>query len=170
MCFASFLFILLIAAPQFAAEDLLIVDVYARIVPEGQTEPIPDPYIQGIINGVQEAAPPGVQQLQSKAFRVKSRFADFQAVIPGVEGQRVELSFTGTLLPNGTCAVTDFQLGAASESSTGNVLPSNSSQTMSRSGFTVAPGQKISQSVSVQSKGGQIFYFLIFSAAKAVVD
>jgi len=168
--FASFLWFLLIAAPLFPAENLLIVDVYARIVPDGQTEPIPDPFIQGIVNGAQEGVPPGVQQLQSKAFQVKSGSRDFQAVVPGVEGQRVELSFTGTVLPNGSCAVTDFQVGAASESSSGNVLPTNSSQTMSRGGFTVAPGQKISQSVSVQSKGGQIFYFLIFSAAKGVVD
>jgi hypothetical protein len=68
------------------------------------------------------------------------------------------------------CAVTDFQLGAASESSRGNALPSNSSQTMSRGGFMVAPGQKIPQSVSVEFKGGIIFYYLVFSAAKGVVD
>jgi hypothetical protein len=168
--FAAFLCILLIAAPLFAAENLLIVDVYARIVPEGQTEPMPDPFIQGIVSGAQVEVPPGVQQLQSKAFQIKSGSGDFQAVIPGVEGQRVELSFTGTVLPNGSCAVTDFQAGAASESPTGNVLPSNSSQTMSRGGFTVAPGQKISQSVSVEFKGSLILYYLIFSAAKSVVD
>jgi hypothetical protein len=50
------------------------------------------------------------------------------------------------------------------------VLPSNSSQTMSRGGFTVAPGQRITQSVSVQFRGGLVFYYLIFSAAKGVVD
>jgi hypothetical protein len=168
--FASFLCILLIAAPLFAAENLLIVDVYARIVPEGQTGPIPDPFIQGIVSGAQQGLPAGIQQLQSKTFQVKSGSADFQAVVRGVEGQRVELSFTGTVLPNRSCAVTDFQIGAASESSRGNVLPSNSSQTMSRGGFTVAPGQRITQSLSVQFRGGLIFYYLIFSAAKGVVD
>jgi len=41
---------------------------------------------------------------------------------------------------------------------------------MSRGGFMVAPGQKIPQSVSVEFKGGIIFYYLVFSAAKGVVD
>jgi hypothetical protein len=72
-------------------------------------------------------------------------------------------------LSNGGCAVTDFQLGAASESSRGNVLPSNSSQTMSRGGFTVVPGQRVRQTVSMKFKGGLIFYYLIFSAAKGVM-
>jgi len=40
-----FLSILLIAAPLIAAENLLIVDVYVRILPEVQVEPIPDPFI-----------------------------------------------------------------------------------------------------------------------------
>jgi len=168
--FASFLCILLIAAPLFGAENLLIVDVYARIVPEGQTVPIPDPFIQGIVSGTPQVLPPGVQQLQSRTFQVKSGSRDFQAVVPGVEGQRVELSFTAIVLRNGSCAVTDFQIGAASESSTGNVLPSNSSQTMSRGGFTVAPGQRIPQSVSVQFRGGLILYYLVFSAAKGIME
>jgi len=41
---------------------------------------------------------------------------------------------------------------------------------MSRGGFMVAPGQRIPQSVSVAFKGGIIFYYLVFSAAKGVVD
>ena len=162
--------ILWIAAPLFPAENLLIVDVYARIVSEGQIEPIPDPFIEAILSGKQGPLPAGVQQVQGKAFQLKSASRDFQAVIPGVDGQRVELSFAATILPNGKCAVTDFQVGAVSESSRGNALPSNSSQTMSRGGFTVAPGQRIPQSVSVKFKGGIIFYYLIFSAAKGVVD
>jgi hypothetical protein len=166
-----FLGILLIAAPLlFPAENLLIVDVYARILPEGQIEPIPDPFIDAILSGKQGPLPAGVQQVQGKVFQIKSVSRDFQAVIPGVDAQRVELSFAAAVLPNGKCAVTDFQLGAASESSIGNALPSNSSQTMSRGGFTVAPGQRIPQSVSVKFKGGLIFYYLIFSAAKGVLD
>ncbi len=165
-----FLGILLIAAPLFSAENLLIVDVYARIVPKGQIEPIPDPFIEAIVSGKQEPLPAGVQQVQGKTFHIKSVSRDFQGVIPGVDAQRVELSFTAAVLPNGKCAVTDFQLGAASESSRGNALPSNSSQTMTRGGFMVAPGQRIPQSVSVAFKGGIIFYYLVFSAAKGVVD
>ena len=164
-----FLSILLIAAPLIAAEDLLIVDVYARILPEGQIEPIPDPFVEAIVSGRQVSLPAGVQQVQGKTFQIKSASRDFQAVIPGVEGQRVELSFTAAVLSNGGCAVTDFQLGAAAESSRGNVLPSNSSQTMSRGGFTVVPGQRVRQTVSVKFRGGLIFYYLIFSAVKGVV-
>ena len=149
---------------------MLIVDVYARIVPEGKIEPIPDPFIEAIVSGKQGPLSAGVQQVQGKAFQIKSTSRDYQAVIPGVHGQRVELSFTAAVLPNGEYAVTDFQLGAASESSRGNALPSNSSQTMNRGGFTVAPGQRIPQSVSVEFKSGLIFYYLIFSAAKGVVD
>jgi hypothetical protein len=129
-----FLGILLIAAPFLSAENLLIVDVYARIVPKGQIEPIPDPFIEAIVSGKQEPLPAGVQQVQGKTFQIKSASRDFQGVIPGVDAQRVELSFTAAVLPNGKCAVTDFQLGAASESSRGNALPSNSSQTMSLGG------------------------------------
>ena len=165
-----FLGILLIATPLIAAENLLIVDVYARILPEGQIEPIPDPFIEAILSAKQVPLPAGVQQLQGKTFQIRSVSRDFQAVIPGVDDQRVELSFTAAVLPNGGCAVTDFQLGAASESSRGNVLPSNSSQTMSRGGFTVAPGQRIPQSVSVSFRGGLIFYYLIFSATKGVLE
>jgi hypothetical protein len=160
--------ILLIAAPLISAESLLIVDVYARMVPEGQIEPIPDPFVEAIVSGKQVPLPAGVQQVQGKTFQIRSASRDFQAVIPGVDGQRVELSFTAAVLSNGGCAVTDFQLGVASESSRGNVLPSNSSQTMSRGGFTVVPGQRILQSVSVKFRGGLIFYYLIFSAAKGV--
>jgi len=160
--------ILLIVAPLISAENLLIVDVYARIVPEGQIEPIPDPFVEAIVSGQQVPLPAGVQQVQGKTFQIQSASRDFQAVIPGVDGQRVELSFTAAVLSNGGCAVTDFQLGVASESSRGNVLPSNSSQTMSRGGFTVVPGQRILQSVSVKFRGGLIFYHLIFSAAKGV--
>jgi hypothetical protein len=163
--------ILLIAAPLIAAENLLIVDVYARILPEGQIEPIPDSFLDTIVSGKHGPLPASVQQLQGKTFQIQSASHDFQAVIAGVDGQRVELSFTAAVLPHGGCAVTDFQLGAASESSRGNVLPSNASQMMTRGGFTVVPGQRIPQSVSVKfSDGLIIFYYLIFSAAKGVVE
>ena len=115
--------------PLIAAENLLIVDVYARILPEGQIEPIPDPFLEGIVSGKAGPLPAGIQEIQGKTFRIESASRDFQAVIPGVDTQRVELSFAVAVLPNGGCAVTNFQLGAASESSRGNLLPSNSSQT-----------------------------------------
>jgi hypothetical protein len=43
-----FLGFLWIAAPLIAAENLLIVDVYVRILPEDQIEPIPDPFLEAI--------------------------------------------------------------------------------------------------------------------------
>jgi len=49
-------------------------------------------------------------------------------------------------------------------------LPSNASQTMNRGGFTVAPGQRNPQSLSVTFSGGLIFHYLIFSAAKGVIE
>jgi hypothetical protein len=100
-----FLGFLWIAAPLIAAENLLIVDVYVRILPEDQIEPIPDPFIEAIANGKQGPLPAGVQQVQGKAFQIQSASRDFEAVIPGVDGQRVELSFTAAVLPNGGCAV-----------------------------------------------------------------
>ena len=75
--------ILLIAAPLFCAENLLVVDVYARIVPKGQIEPIPDPFIEAIVSGKQGPLPAGVQQVQGKTFQIKSASRDFQGVIPG---------------------------------------------------------------------------------------
>jgi hypothetical protein len=64
--------ILLIAAPLFS-ENLLVVDVYARIVPKGQIEPIPDPFIEAIVSGKQGPLPAGVQQVQGKTFQIKIR-------------------------------------------------------------------------------------------------
>jgi hypothetical protein len=160
----------LIAEPLIAAENLLIVDVYVRILPEDQIEPVPDPFIEAVANGKQEPLPAGVEQVQGKAFQIQSASHDFEAVIPGVDGKRVELSFTAVVLPNGGCAITDFQLGAASESSMGDVLPSNSSQTISRGGFTVAPGQRMPQSVSGKFRGDLIFYYLIFSAQRVCLS
>jgi len=99
--------ILFIAAP-LAAENLLIVDVYARIVPEGQLEPIPDPFIEAIVSGKEGPLPASVQEIRGKTFWIESASRDFEAVIPGVDGHRVELSFTAAVLPNGGCAVTNF--------------------------------------------------------------
>jgi hypothetical protein len=45
----------------FLRRDLLIFDVYARIVPKGQIEPIPDPFIEAIVSGKQGPLPAGVQ-------------------------------------------------------------------------------------------------------------
>jgi hypothetical protein len=112
--------------------------------------------------------PAAVQQVQGKTFQIQSVSRDFEGVIKGVEGQRVE-PLRRPSCRMGLCGHR-FPVWAASESSKGNVPPSNSSQTMSRGGFTVAPGQRIPQSVSVKFRDGLIFYYLIFSAAKGEVE
>jgi hypothetical protein len=168
--FVFLLAFLVAASTELGAENLLQIDVYARVVPQSETKAIPDPFIGAILHGELQTAAPGVQKLKGKVFQIKPVSHDFEAVLAGLDGQRVELSFTAALLPSGACAVTNFQLGAASASSQGTLLPSNSSQTMSRGGFTLQPGQKIPQSVSAQFGGGTIIYYLIFSAAKGVVD
>jgi hypothetical protein len=65
------------------SENLLVVDVYARIVPKGQIDPIPDPFIEAIVSGKQGPLPAGVQQVQGKTFQIKSAPRDFQGVILG---------------------------------------------------------------------------------------
>src|SRR6516225_5240271 len=80
-----FLSILLIATPLVAAGNLLIVDVYARILPEGQIEPVPDPFLEAILSAKQVPLPASVQQLQGKTFQIRSASRDFEAVIPGVD-------------------------------------------------------------------------------------
>ena len=136
---------------------------------EGQVEPIPDPFIEAIVSGKEGPLPAGVQEIQGKTFRIESA-SRFSGRHPGCGRSESRTLFYGGRPAEWGCAVTDFQLGAASESSRGNVLPSNSSQMMSRGGFTVAPGQRIPQSVSVKFRGGLIFYYLLFSAAKGVIE
>jgi hypothetical protein len=80
-----FLSILLIATPLVAAGNLLIVDVYARILPEGQIEPVPDPFLEAILSAKQVPLPASVQQLQGKTFQIRSASRDFEAVIPSVD-------------------------------------------------------------------------------------
>jgi hypothetical protein len=63
-----FLGILLIAAPLASTENLLIVDVYVRIVPEGQIEPIPDPFIEAIVSGKQGHCRPAFSKCLEKYF------------------------------------------------------------------------------------------------------
>jgi hypothetical protein len=66
-----FLFLGILLIALFSAEEnLLIVDVYARIVPEGQIEPIQDPFIEAIVSGKQGPLPAGVQQVQGKTFQI----------------------------------------------------------------------------------------------------
>jgi hypothetical protein len=163
-----FLLASFLASSVHAAELLLVMEVYARVVPAGQAEPIPDPFIEAIVRGETAAITGGIQELQGKSFQISSKVQDFAPVIAGLEGQRVSVRLTAIALPNGACAVTQFQAFGLAKTSRSQVGPVGSSVVVSRSGFTVAPGQRLPQSVSAQFEGGRVIYYLIFSAAKGV--
>jgi hypothetical protein len=151
-----------------AAELLLVMEVYARAVPAGQGEPVPDPFVEAIIRGEAAVSTAGIQELQGKSFQISSRVQDFAPVIAGLEGQRVSVRLTAMALSTGACAITQFQAWGLAKTSSSQLGQVGSSVMTSRSGFTVAPGQRIPQSVSTQSEGGRVIYYLIFSAAKGV--
>ncbi len=137
------------------------------MVPTGQVQPTPDPFVESVLRGEN---PPltGISTMQGKSFQLSSKFQDFAPVIAGLEGQRVSLRFTAVVLPNGDCAVTQFQAVGLVRASRSRLGPVGSSLMASGSGFTVAPGRRIPQSVSAQFEGGKVIYYLIFSAAKGV--
>jgi hypothetical protein len=151
-----------------AAELLLVMEVYARVVPTGQAEPIPDPFIEAITRGEAPATTEGIQELQGKSFQLSSKFEDFAPVVVGLQGQRVSIRFTAVVLPNGNCAVTRYQALGLARTSRNQISPVGSSEVASLNGFTVTPGQRIPQSVTAQSEGDTVIYYLIFSAARGV--
>jgi hypothetical protein len=166
-CSVLLLSAFLLARSLFAADDLLILEVYARVVPTGQTEPIPDPFVESVLRGED---PPlvGVSTLQGKSFQISSRSQEFAPVVVGLEGQRVSVRFTAVVLPNGNCAVTRYQALGLARTSRNQISPVGSSEVASLNGFTVRPGQRIPQSVTAQSEGDTVIYYLIFSAARGV--
>ena len=155
--------------PQlYAAERLLIVDVYVRIVPAGQIAPIPDPFIEAVVRGETPVIGEGIQALQGKSFQINPKFQDFAPVVAGLEGQKVSIQFTAAVLMNGNCAVTQYRAMALAKTSKGQTSSVGSSETVSRAGFTVTPGSRVTQSVSAQSGSGTVVYHLVFSAARGV--
>jgi hypothetical protein len=155
--------------PQiYAAERLLIMDVYARVVPAGQIAPIPDPFIEAVVRGETPVSGDGIQAFQGKSFQVSPKFQDFAPVVAGVEGQKISIQFTAAVLTNGNCAVTQYRAIALAKSSKGETISVGSSETVSRAGFIVTPGSRVTQSVSAQSGGSTVVYYLIFSAARGV--
>ncbi len=77
--------ILLIAAPLFS-ENLLVVDVYARIVPKGQIEPIPDPFIEAIVSGKQGPLPASQRIPQSVSVEFKGGIIFYYLVFSVAKG------------------------------------------------------------------------------------
>jgi hypothetical protein len=64
--------------PQiYAGERLLIMDVYARIVPAGQIAPIPDPFIEAVVQGEMPVIGEGIKALQGKSFQINLVRGDF---------------------------------------------------------------------------------------------
>jgi hypothetical protein len=155
--------------PQlYAAERLLIMDVYVRIVHAGQIAPIPDPFIEAVVRGETPVMGEGIQVLQGKSFQINPKFQDFAPLVAGVEDQKVSIQFTAAVLINGNCAVTQYRAMALAKASKGQTSSVGSSETVSRAGFTVTPGSRVTQSVSAQSGSGTVVYYLIFSAARGV--
>jgi hypothetical protein len=76
-----------------AVELLLVMEVYVRVVPTGQAEPVPDPFIEAMTRGEAPAATEGIQELQGKSFQLSSKFEDFAPVIAGLPSQRVSVRF-----------------------------------------------------------------------------
>jgi hypothetical protein len=71
--------------PQlYAAERLLIVDVYVRIVPAGQIAPIPHPFIEAVGRGETPVIGEGIQALQGKSFQINpnQRYLKFSDISP----------------------------------------------------------------------------------------
>ena len=149
-----------------AADDLLIMDVFSRVTPAGQTAPDPDPFLESILQGETSSAPEDVSQLDRKWFQITPSGQYFRADLNSIGNQRVAVSFTVSVLPNGDCAVTNFQ--ALALASNKQLFAPGSSQVSSIGGFTVSPGKRVTQSLTAISDAGQVIYYLIFSAAKGV--
>jgi hypothetical protein len=157
-----------LAPTLVAAERLLVMEVYARIVPIGQTEPIPAPFVESVRREETPVNSEGIHALQGKSFQISSRFQDFAPVVVGLEGQRVSAQFTAVVLPNGDCAITRYEAFGLARTPKNQISPVGSSEVVSRNGFTVTPGHRVPQSVTAQSDDGTVIYYLIFSAAKGV--
>jgi hypothetical protein len=168
-----FLGVLFIAEPLIAAENLLIVDVYARILPEGQIEPIPDPFIELIVSGKQGPLPSGVQQLQGKTFQIQSASRDFQAVIPAWTVRE-----SNSLLLRQSCrmAAVRSQISAGSrirvlrrERAAIKFIANNEPRRVHGCAWAENSTIGVSQ-VESSLGGGLLLYYLIFSAAKGVIE
>ena len=150
----------------FAADNLLLMDVFARITPVGQTAPDPAPFIESILQGETSNALEGVSQLDRKWFQTNSTGQDFKADLPGIGNQRIAVSFTASVSSDGDCAVTNFQ--ALASATNKQAFAPGSAQVSSVGGFTVSPGKRVMQSLTAVSEAGRVTYYLIFSAAKGV--
>jgi hypothetical protein len=151
-----------------AADDLLILALLARVTPAGQVQPVPDPFIESILNGGAAEAAQGVQALPRKTFQINSWPKDFESEFDGIQGQRIVVSFTALVLPNGSYAVTDYRVIGIARGPGNQLVAPGSSELVSRGGFTITPGRLIPQSVTARFEGGVVTYYLIFSAAKGV--
>jgi hypothetical protein len=154
----------------YAADQLLIMDVYARIVPAGQIAPIPDLFVESIVRGEPPAKTEGIRTLQGKSFQITSKFQDFAPVVSGVDDQRVSIEFSAAVLLNGNCQISPYRTMALDGNSKGQIKPIGSSATVSSGGFTLTPGSRIPESVSVQTGGVTVVYYLIFSTAKGLTE
>lgn len=155
----------LLVPNMLAAEDLLILALYARVTPAGQVEPITDTAIESILGGASPQPSQDLQALVSKSYQISTKPRYFESKFDGVQGQRVVLSFTALVLPNGTYALMNYRISGIAKAGKNALVAPGSSEVVSRGGFTVAPGHHIPQSVTVRFEGGVVTYYLIFSGS-----
>lgn len=153
-----------------SAEDLLIIDIFARVTPVGQSEPVPDPFVESILRGETPQTSQDVLQLPAKSFQISARPQDFESDFGGVQGQRVAVAFTALVLPSRVCAVTNYRAIGLARASRNQLIVPGSSEVVSRGGFTITPSQRVLQSVTARYEGGTVTYYLIFSAANGLAQ
>lgn len=134
----------------------------------GQAEPVPDPFIESILNGGAPEPSQGVQVLPGKTYQISSWPKNFESDFDGIQGQRVVLAFTALVLPNGAHAVTGYRVLGIAKGRQNLLFAPDSFELVSRGGFHHNTRRLIPQSVTARFEGGVVTYYLIFSAAKGV--
>jgi hypothetical protein len=105
-------------------------------------------------------------ELARRLFPLDRRSHAFHAALPGAEGQQVLVRFNGVLLPNGLCAIADYQAFGLAAPEPGKPFGEGSTIASNRTGFSLRPGEQTARTISAQGDHGPIIYQLVFTAIK----
>jgi hypothetical protein len=105
-------------------------------------------------------------EISRRLFPLDRRSRAFQAALPGLEGQQIVVRFIGVVLPNGLCAVANYQAIGLAAPQPGKPFGEGSSIEANRTGFALPLGGTTARSISAQGDHGQITYRLAFTAIK----